>query len=157
MERLWSSARSSTHYGSIGKRDFQELAAIRSVPKRMDGQRNGHAWRDRLRPEALAHQAVGPAHLNRPPLRLTFLVDGQNDPGMRVRPLELLDGALQGELPVRIELGKGMMRESGNRVDGRNDTGKTERPEFHQAHLHRSHSLTFFPKEAIHRHNVIGR
>jgi hypothetical protein len=111
--------------------DLHELAAIRSVPERMDEQLDGHARSEGLRTPALPRQSAGAAQLDRPVLRLTFIGNRQHDPGMGIGPLEFLDGAFQRRRLVGIEHGKGMMREGGERKHGSGDARKTEYLEFH--------------------------
>jgi hypothetical protein len=122
----------AAHDGAVGQRDLDELAAVRSVAKRMDGQPDRHAGGERLRAPALAREAVGAIHLDRPLLGASLPVDGEDHPGMGIGPLELLDGPLQGDLPVGIESGKRVMRERRHSVERQNaaeqqdSTGKTE-------------------------------
>src|SRR5580704_1250522 len=101
----------AAHDGAVGQRDLDELTAVRSVAKRMDGQPDRHAGGERLRPPALAREAVGAVHLDRPLLGASLAVDRENHPGMGIGPLELVHGPLQGYLPVGIESGKGVVRE----------------------------------------------
>src|SRR5215475_3163647 len=85
---------SSTEYGSVRKRNLYELAAIGSVAKRMDDCRDGHPRDERLRFPALAHQTTRSIQLDSPLLLTSSSFNRQHDPGMRTRPLELLDSAL---------------------------------------------------------------
>ena len=50
---------------------------------------------------------------------------------MRIRPVEFLDAALQGDRLAGIEHGKGMMRDSRDRKRSNRDTRKDEYVEFH--------------------------
>ena len=131
--RLLSAAgRISTYYDSIGKHYFHELTSVRSVTKRMDCYRDMHACQDRLWFPTLSHQAAGSHHLNCPLRRSTSLINLQQEPGVRVRPLKLLDGALQGDLPRGIENRKGMMCKCRDRMHCSNDQSETECRAFHK-------------------------
>jgi hypothetical protein len=71
------------------------------------------------------------AHSYRPLLRLPFLGDVQQDPGMGIGPLEFLDGAFQVGRLLGIEHREGMVGRGGNSVH-RNDDAR-ECCEFHWA------------------------
>ena len=131
MNESLSSVGSSAHHGSVGKCNFDELAPVRSIAKRMDGHGDWHARNERLRLPALARQTTRPVHLDRPLLRPSVRINRQYDPRMRTRPLEFLDDALQGDLPFGIERREGMMCRRRKRGHGKSDERKDDYFDLH--------------------------
>jgi hypothetical protein len=90
----------------------------------MDRRGNGHPWTERPWLPTLARQAARSVHLNRPLLRAPLSVNRQHDPRMRARPLELLDGSLQGYFPLGIEPCKRVVRLRGDRGHANKDVSE---------------------------------
>src|SRR5438034_4383152 len=122
-----------TQLRSVGKCDRQELATSLSVLERTDDHLDVHAGCEGLGNPALPNQASGRAKLDCPFRRLTFGIGNhQENPAMGIRPVEFLDRALQGHRLRSVEHGKGMMRDSRDRIDGNGDARKAEYFEFHR-------------------------
>src|SRR5882724_11133687 len=113
--------------GAVRKRDCHVLAAMRAVFERMDHSRNLHARGQGLGNPALPRQTAGRAKLDRPLL----VINGHQDPAVRVRPLEFFDRAFQGHLLVGIEHREGMMCECRDRIHGNRDSRETKGSELH--------------------------
>src|SRR5262249_15949072 len=90
------------HPPSVGQCTPNELAAMCTITQRMDADRNRHAWPERPLSPALPCQVRRSQHLDRPELRLAAFRNCQHDPGMRIGPLEFVDGALQGHRPAAV-------------------------------------------------------
>src|SRR6266566_8131604 len=114
---------------SVRKRDRHVLAAMRAVLERMDHGRDLHARGQGLGNPALPRQTARRAKLDGPLL----VVDGHQDPAMRVGPLEFLDGPFQRHLLVGVEHREGMMREGRDRIHGNRDSRETKGFELHLA------------------------
>src|SRR5258705_6973548 len=93
----------AVQHGPVRKLDFQKLTAVRAVAKRMDGRRHDHSGCDRFRHPALTYQAARAGQLDRPLFQSTSSFHNQQDPGVRIGPLEGLDRALHGNLPFGIK------------------------------------------------------
>src|SRR5882672_4402864 len=113
--------------------DRQKLAAGLPVAQRMNVRLDFHPGRERLWQPALSRQAGGTVHLDRPLHCLALLIlDVEQDPGMRVRPLELFDGALELDDLESIEHSEGMVRRSRNRNSNCGNARETECFEGHE-------------------------
>ena len=108
----------------------------------MNRDRDIHPRRQRLRFPAVPGQAARPIELDRPLLRLPLLIGNiHHDPGMRVGPLKLLDGAFQRHSLGGIKHREGMMSGGWDRVHRQGSyTRDRECSDFHR----RLHSFLSF-------------
>src|SRR5258706_12977987 len=84
-------------HGPVRKRDCHILAAMRAVLERMDHGRDLHARGEGLGNPALPRQTARCAELDRPLLGLSGRIRNiDQDPAVRVGPLEFFDGAFKG-------------------------------------------------------------
>src|SRR4030088_2678786 len=119
-------------YGPVRKRDCHVLAAMGAVLERMDHSRDLHARGQSLGNPALPRQTARRAKLDRPLfLRASRVRNVDQDPAMRVGPLEFLDRAFKSHLLVGIEHREGMMCKSRDRIHGNRDSREAKGFELH--------------------------
>src|SRR2546428_3031124 len=123
-----------------GEDDHPRVADVRSVfgLAALDG--HDVADLERVARPALAHEAVGAAHLHAPVDDLAVRIgDVHIEVRMWVRPLDLGDGALHVHRLVRVKLrGKGVMRNRGPRREHETNGGSQSR----KLHLHATSTQT---------------
>src|SRR6476620_7376690 len=98
-------------YAAVGQRDVDEQASGIAVLHRSHGHRDLVARLDGLRRPAGARQVGRGGHFDRPQFGLSLVVgDVDVHPRVRIRPLEFLQDAADGDGLGLVDAGGGMMR-----------------------------------------------
>src|SRR5688572_27334903 len=101
---------------AVGQRDVAAVGLLRAVAREVAVNVDLHARLDRVAGDAAPEQRIRRPALDRPRFhRAVGLLHVHVNPGVRIDPLDLRDGALQLDRLVDVELaGKGMMRRAGH-------------------------------------------